>query len=339
MGAMLWSMKVGDVVGTIEELAAGATDRRPVRSSDAKSGAEFELLTIHGRPCFLKVLDVESDWIMRVTGNTDHWEYKVWRAGIYHRLPPVIDHTIIAMALDTTGGATRLGILMDDVSSSLVPPGDDVVAVETHDGFVRHMAQMHATLWGWSDDLGLCPMANRIRFFSPETIAPELLADQVPGPVAAADAGWKRLAGIDADLSGFIEGIHDDPSALVEALAETPATFVTGDWKMGNLGRHADGRTVLVDQAYPGEAPGLYDLLWYVALNRMRLPVSKEATIDAYRAGLEDAGIDTSGWFERQLGLSLIAMMATFAWEKALGDAEELAWWSAQVAKARAWLP
>ena len=114
---------------------------------------------------------------------------------------------------------------------------------------------------------------------------------------------------------------------------------MTGDWKMGNLGRHADGRTVLVDQAYPGEAPGLYDLLWYVALNRQRLPVSKEATIEAYRAGLEAAGIDTGGWFERQLGLSIIAVMATFAWEKALGDADELAWWSAQVAEARAWLP
>ena len=108
---------------------------------------------------------------------------------------------------------------------------------------------------------------------------------------------------------------------------------------MGNLGRHADGRTVLVDQAYPGEAPGLYDLLWYVALNRQRLPVTKEATIDAYRAGLEAAGVDTSGWFERQLGLSVIAMMATFAWEKALGDADELGWWVAQVGEGQAWLP
>ena len=147
------------------------------------------------------------------------------------------------------------------------------------------------------------------------------------------------MAGIHPELSSFIRGIHQDPSGLVDALAESPATFVTGDWKMGNLGRHADGRTVLVDQAYPGEAPGLYDLLWYVALNRQRLPVSKEATIEAYRAGLEAAGIDTGGWFERQLGLSMIAVMATFAWEKALGDADELAWWVAQVAKARAWLP
>lgn len=116
-------------------------------------------------------------------------------------------------------------------------------------------------------------MANRIRFFSPEVIAPELSVEQVPRPIAAADAGWKRLAGTHPALSDFLRGIHDDPAALVDALAETPATFVSGDWKMGNLGRHADGRTVLVDQAYPGEGAGLYDLLWYVALNRMRLPV------------------------------------------------------------------
>ena len=106
-----------------------------------------------------------------------------------------------------------------------------------------------------------------------------------------------------------------------------------------NLGRHADGPTVLVDQAYAGEAPGPYDLLGYVALNRRRLPVSKEATIEAHRAGLEAAGMDTGGWFEQQLGLSIIAVMATFLWEKALGDADELSWWVNQVAMAQAWLP
>ena len=335
---MLGTMDLAQHADTIEDLVAGATDRRSVRSSDAKSGADFELLTINGRSCFLKVLSAESDWLMRVTGNTDHWEYKVWRAGLYHRFPDVIDHTTIAMALDTTGGSTRLGILMDDVSGSLVPPGDDVVAAGTHDGFVRHMARLHAEFWGWRDAIGLCPMANRVRFFCPDIIAPELLVDDIPGPIGAADAGWKRLSRIDPELRSFIGRIHEDPTALVDALAETPATFVTGDWKMGNLGRHPDGRTVLVDQAYPGEAPGLYDLLWYVALNRRRLPVSKEATIEAYRAALEEAGIDTRGWFDRQLGLSTIAMMATFGWEKALGDADELAWWSAQVAKAQAWL-
>jgi hypothetical protein len=77
----------------------------------------------------------------------------------------------------------------------------------------------------------------------------------------------------------------------------------------------------------------------HVVLNRRRLPVSKEAKIDAYRAGLEAAGVDTAGWFERQLALSIIAVMATFLWGKALGDADELVWWFAHVAKAQAWLP
>ena len=72
---------------TIDELTAGATDRRPIRTSDARSGAEFEMLNIDGHRRFLKVLDAESDWIMRVTGNTDHWEHKVWQAGLYHRFP------------------------------------------------------------------------------------------------------------------------------------------------------------------------------------------------------------------------------------------------------------
>jgi hypothetical protein len=30
----------------------------------------------------------------------------------------------------------------------------------------------------------------------------------------------------------------------------------------------------------------------------------------------------------------MIGIMATFGWEKALGDADELAWWEAQVAGA-----
>jgi len=41
-------MKVPICVDTIAELAVGSTDRRPVRSSDAKSGASFEQMTIEG---------------------------------------------------------------------------------------------------------------------------------------------------------------------------------------------------------------------------------------------------------------------------------------------------
>ena len=59
--------------------------------------------------------------------------------------------------------------------------------------------------------------------------------------------------------------------------------------------------------------------------------MSKDETIAMYRDALERNGIDTTGWWERQLALCMVSIMATFAWEKALGDAEELAWWADRV--------
>lgn len=315
-------------VASIAALVDGATHRRSVRPEDARSGATFEHLELGGRRCFLKVLALEADWVMRVTGNTDHWEHKVWRAGIYDRLPATIDHTIIAMALDETGPTPQLGILMHDCSDDLIPPGDEAVDIAAHEGFIRSMATLHAELWGWTDSLALCPMVNRLRFFAPETIAPELAAYDVPPPVAAADAGWAALADRSPRLLELLRTVQRTPEPLLRRLAETPVTFLSGDWKMGNLGRRPDGRTILLDQAYPGSGPACWDLLWYLALNRQRLPESKDATIARYRVELEGAGVDVADWWSRQLSLCELALMACFGWEKALGDDDELSWWA-----------
>jgi thiamine kinase-like enzyme len=61
---------------------------------------------------------------------------------------------------------------------------------------------------------------------------------------------------------------------------------------MGNLGSHPDGRTILLDWAYPGAGPACWDLAWYLALNRSRLPASKEDTIEAFRGSLRAHGAD-----------------------------------------------
>jgi hypothetical protein len=314
------------IAESIEELVAGASRRRPVRSTDAKSGASFERVEIDGERFFLKVLSADADWIMRVTGNTSNWEFLVWRAGVYHEVPSVIDHTIVAMALEGGRGG-RLGILMTDRADDLVPPGDDVLAVEQHDRFVEHLAIFHATFLGWRDTIGLQDLARRFLFFAPEIIAPELAGPDVPGPIAAAAEGWRRLPSRSPRLAELVGLVHADPSALAAALAATPQTFVAGDWKLGNLGSRPDGRTVLLDWAYPGAAPPCWELAWYLALNRARMPRSKEDTIVAYRRALERHDVETTGWFDRQLGLCMLGMMATMAWEKALGDDDELGWW------------
>jgi hypothetical protein len=326
------------VAASLEELVAGATDRVEVRSTDAKSGAQFETLRIDGVPLFLKVLSAEADWIMRVTGNDSHWEYRVWCAGIYQRFPRCIDHTIVGMALEGSGSSARLSILMDDVTPHMVPSGDSRIPAGHHSDFIDHMAAMHAHFLGWRDELGLADPAHRFAYFAPETLAPELERDDVSDTMLAAVRGWGLLSERTPRLHDLVRAVHRDPQALADALATTPATFVGGDWKLGNIGRRPDGRTILVDQAYPGEAAPCGDLAWYLALNRARLPISKAKTIAHYRERLEHYGVDTTDWWDRQLGLSLVGAAALFGWEKALGDQAELDWWERAALDGARWL-
>jgi hypothetical protein len=225
---------------------------------------------------------------------------------------------------------------MRDVGSFLVPPGDTVVPAGQHENFIAHLAALSAAFWGWEDDIGLTTMAQRLRFFAPDNIAAELAGADVPGPIAAAAAGWDALPERSPLLSNLARLIHARPEVVTGQLAGTPATFLHGDWKMGNLGSHPDGRTILLDWAYPGAGPACWDLCWYLALNRARLPEPKEAAIGRFRGELEERGIDTGSWWEQQLDLCLIGIMATFGWEKALGDADELDWWHTRVAEAAA---
>jgi hypothetical protein len=323
--------------GTAQELLARASAREFVRPEDARTGAVFERITAGSQSYFVKRLSAASDWVMRVTGDHVHRPYLAWRSGIMDRAPACIDHAVVAM--DVTGGAgddAVLTIVMRDVGGFLIPAGDAVVPAGQHARLIAHMAAFSSAFWGWEDEIGLTTMAERVRFFAPDNIAAELAADEVPGPVAAAAAGWATLAERSPVLSAAARSVHEDPAILTTRLGRLPGTFLHGDWKMGNLGSHPDGRTILLDWAYPGAGPACWDLCWYLALNRARLPEGKQAAISRFRAALESRGISTAGWWQEQLDLCLIGIMATFGWEKALGDQDELSWWEEHVAAAAA---
>jgi hypothetical protein len=183
-----------------------------------------------------------------------------------------------------------------------------------------HMAALSSAFWGWDDHIGLTTMTQRIRFFAPDNIAAELTAAQVPTAIAAAAAGWRALPDRSPMMSRLARLVHDRPEVITGPLSGTPRTFLAGDWKMGNLGTHPDGRTILLDWALPGAGPACWDLCWYLALNQARLPEPKEAAIGRFRAALEHHGIGTGNWWQQQLDLCMIGIMATFGWEKALGD-------------------
>ena len=315
------------VADSREALLADATARVVLDPGDGKSGATFERVTIDGRPHFAKTAGYRTDWLMRTSGDRDLRTLKIWRAGIMRDAPTEIDHTVVGMAVDGTGEGAMLTMLMRDVGAHLIAEGDAKVSVETHLGLIDGLAALSARYWGWTDDIGLKTLEERLRFFAPETIAAEATVPDPPVPIQVAMQGWPRLAERAPELSALLTAIHTAPGALAEAMRSTPVTFLHGDWKMGNLGRHLDGRTILLDWAYPGSGPVLWDLAWYLALNRARLPISKEATIEAMRDALDRRGVRTSGWFDLQLDLCLLGMAACMGWEKAMGDDDELRWW------------
>lgn len=317
------------VAASVTELLDGAVDRVVVDPGDGKSGSIFERVTIEGRRCFVKTLSYDTDWIMRVTGDRDLRTLRIWQAGLMHGAPECIDHALVGMAVEGSGERARLTMLMRDVGEYLVPEGDEIVAEEQHLGFIDHLAALSAKYWGWRDNLVLLPLYHRFRFFAPDTIAPELEveSDDLPIPLRVAREGWRLLPERAPALAALATSIHENPRPLAAAMRRTPSTFLHGDWKMGNLGTHPDGRTILLDWAYPGEGPACWDLAWYLALNQARLPVSKEETIERFREALERYGVVTDGWFDAQIGLSLLGISACFGWEKAVGAADELAWW------------
>jgi hypothetical protein len=320
--------------GPVTDVLARATRCESVRPDDARAGAEYQRVVADGQAYFLKRLSPATDWIMRVTGDHVHRPYLVWCAGIMDKAPSSIDHTVVAMEVSGTGDEATLSVLMRDIGPYLVPPGDAQVSLTQHDGFLTHMAELAAAFWGWTDNIGLTTMSQRIRFFAPDNIAAELTVGDVPGPIAAAAEGWRRLPGLSAPLWEIASLVHERPDIVASPLGRMPPTFLQGDWKMGNLGSHPDGRTILLDWAYPGSGPACWDLCWYLALNRARLPEPKEAAIDRFRGALETHGISTEPWWDRQLDLCIIAIMATFGWEKALGDPSELEWWQDRVVRA-----
>jgi len=186
------------------------------------------------------------------------------------------------------------------------------------------MAEMHASFWDFRDTVGLFPIGNRYFSLTPLMGAIEAErggTDPVPRMVPG---GWERVFDASPVVAKHIRPLLTHPFPLVEAQARDPQSLVHGDWKAGNLGALDDGRTVLLDWAFPGQASVTLDIAWYVSVNCDLLPNSKEDTIAEYRDGLRRHGVDTDGWWDRSLALSLLGLTVMMAWSK---EGDELAWW------------
>ena len=317
-------------VPSVAELLAGASDVRPLDDAPGKSGAPLERLTVDGTPCVLKYLDPTLDWTVRASGVLGGPILALWTRGLLDRLPDCISQPIIGVAVDPDAdpGRRRTALLMRDVGEFLIPATDDPIPLSTHLRLLEHMAAMHAAFWGGGPEIDVVPVMHRYLELSPWTALAEAAVGSTQLVPQLLRRGWPLLAEVAPTASAVVTPLAWDPGPLVDALAGTPQTFVHGNWKLDNLGTDRQGRTVLLDWEMPGRGAAPADLAWYLAINCRRLPQPKEAAIEAYRACLEDLGIDTTPWWDRQLALCLLGALVQFGWEKALGGYdEELAWW------------
>jgi len=323
---------------SVAELIAGATERTGLDEGAGKSGARLERLVIGGQPYVLKHLDLAEDWTMRASGCLRGAPLLAWERGILTRLPECINQPILRddpEAGDAQRPTGRCALLMRDVSRWLVPVTDEPVGLDQHLRFLRHMAALHAAFWGCGTGCEVVPVMHRYLELSPWLADAEASVGSAHLVPRLVGEGWPRLAEVAPVAAAIVIPLARDPGPLVEAMDGTPHTFVHSNWKLDNLGTDDQGRTVVLDWEQPGRGAALSDLAWYLAINCRRLPQGKEDAIAAYRRALEDCGISTEPWWDRQLALCLLGALVQFGWEKALGGYdEELAWWETQAVRA-----
>jgi hypothetical protein len=341
---------------SVAELIAGATERRPLAEGAGKSGAGLERVVIGGRPYVLKHLDLAEDWTMRASGCLRGAPLLAWERGLLARLPACFNQPIVGVAPEDgaagrppTGGAAGgppaggggrapsggCALLMRDVTPWLVPVSDEPISLDQHLRFLRHMAALHAAFWACGSECEVIPVMHRYLELSPWLAQAEAAVGSAHLVPRLVGQGWPRLAEVAPAAAAVVKPLARDPGPLVEALEATPQTFVHSNWKLDNLGTDEQGRTVLLDWEQPGRGAPLSDLAWYLAINCRRLPQGKQDAIAAYRHALEEHGIDTEPWWDRQLALCLLGALVQFGWEKALGGYdEELAWWETQAVRA-----
>jgi hypothetical protein len=323
---------VPSLAASVEELLATAERREPFHNADNRSTAVFERVWIDGAPHVVKYVHVDDDFTMRVSGDIGCRPVRAWAAGLLDAAPAIVDHAVVGAAFGHGRNGWGAALLMRDVSGELASSDDEPFTTAQHATFVDHLAGWCAATWGFRDDPvtgpGLLDYAVRWAWFGKAALDGEQSIGWPERVPKIAAEGWDRFAErAPRDVAISVDDLRGDISPLADALRTTPSCLLHGDPKASNMGTAADGRTVLIDWAYVGEGPACHELCWYLALNRAKVPPSKEATIDSFRTGLERHGVDTTGWWERQLALCELGALVQFGWEKALGGDDELGWW------------
>ena len=319
---------------------AAAPSRVPiVPGGSARSGSLIERVTLDdGSVVIAKHLDPRLDLMVRGLAD-DGRLLRLWDAGVFERMPAVVDHCLLGIEPEDDGWV----VVMEDVGSALLADDRPISRAESR-RLLGAAAAIHERFAG-ADLPPLGTVGGVYRFMSPAMAVAEAgSANPLPGLVGR---GWERFPEtVPPDIAAAIATIHRDPERFAASFAGSPLTLVHGDYRFANLGLRAD-RVVVIDWGSScALGPGAADFAWYLIVGATRIDATRDEVIDDFIAQ-EGARHDP-----RALGLALVGALAMLGWNKALDVTEnpdpiarareraDLDWWVARVRRELdAWAP
>lgn len=304
----------------------GVVDRQPFAGEWGRTGATFERGKLaDGTPVVIKFVR-QQDWVVRASGGVSHVA-DLWRAGTFDRVPPVIDHAILAVEEHGDGWV----ILMRDVGDAMLAEG----SVVDHGQSRRILAAadaLHAAFY--EQDVPGEDLLRRYETMTPRGAA-RFGTEQSVTPLIV--RGWERFPEVaPPDVCAAMSAILDDPSGLAAAMRSRPCTLIHGDLRLHNIGLTGD-RVVLIDWEVAGPGPPAIDVAWYLIISASRLTCTREHVLDDYRS-IAGERYDPVG-----VELAMIGALAWLGWNKALDILEhpdpvirerergDLDWWVERV--------
>jgi Phosphotransferase enzyme family len=287
----------------VARLLDSAVERRPIGEGQGYSGAKLERLVLaNGTVLVVKRISQEYDLAMKLTHDTGR-AARLWVSGVLDRLPPVIDHAVIAAWPDGDGWI----IAMRDVSDALVPK-DRVLSRAENYRIFEAVAAMYETFRGERIE-SLCTLTDRYALLSPVTAKRERSSNPLMQFVGR---GWELFADVaPGDVAAAVFAILDRPGLLARQLERCETTLVHGDFWLANVGLAPD-RVVMLDWGLAAAAPAAVDFAAYLATSGSSIAATHEQLLDDFRA------VCGERHDERALRLALVGGLVEMGWNKAM---------------------
>ena len=227
-----------------------------------------------GRRLVAKRIVPGTNWMDRHTRDEGR-EALLFSSGVLERMPPAIDHTVLAVERDGDGW----WVVMRDVSGSLLPDGKRLSRWEH-----RRILAAANGMWDefWDERVPhVCALADCFSLFSPAVSEAERDGlDLLPKQY---EAFWEAFAvAVDDDVAEPVLSLVGDPQPLAAELDACGTTLIHADIRDEQIGLDGD-RLILLDWGRASQGHPVVDLFWSMCHNAWRVDASHDELVEDYR--------------------------------------------------------